>query len=122
MADLGSILKGPIGSLINNPLFGADVTYRRVVDGVYDPVTGTTPQTITDSSIKAVVESYSIEEQDTENVQADDRRVIVSSNDITFTPTKNDRIVIGSDEFGIESIRIDQGGNTSVIYTLQVRL
>ena len=122
MADLGSILKGPIGSLINNPLFGADVTYRRVVDGVYDPVTGTTPQTITDSSIKGVVDAYTIEEQDTENVQAGDRRVIISSNDISFEPTKNDRVVIDSNEYGIEGIKIDQGGNTAVIYTLQVRL
>jgi hypothetical protein len=54
--------------------FGGDATIRTVTTGAYDPVTGTASESVSDATVKGVVEDVNAREVN-DLVQAGDRRL-----------------------------------------------
>ena len=99
---------------------GRDITYRTVTSGTFNPATGAnTGASSSDATIKAVFTNVLEDTVDGDIVRRSDKVVIVSASDVT--PTKQDKIVDGSDVYQIINIDEIKPGDTALIYKLQVR-
>jgi len=94
--------------------FGRTVTHRvEVKSGSdYDPTI-----TNNDTSIIAVIESFTANEIDNTVIQSCDKRIL------TVTPLSHEDIIIdGSDVYSIVSVETVKPGDTSLVYIAQLRL
>lgn len=78
-------------------------------------------QITTDYACDVVVTKYSVMERQSSLIHATDRKVVISTKGLTITPTNADRLVI--DGKACEIVQIDpvEPGDTTLIYTAQVR-
>lgn len=78
-------------------------------------------ETTTDYACTLVVLDYSLRERETTLIAADDRRVLISTDGLTITPTAADLLVVNST--AREIVRLDplEPGDTVVLWTAQVR-
>lgn len=103
--------------------FGRTMTVRDIVEGAYDPSTGSTSITITDNDTVGVevnLPSNMLNEklQDGSLVQLTDKMVLLKS---LVAPTLTDRLVIGSEVFTISNIDKISPASIVVLYKLIIR-
>lgn len=103
---------------------GEDIILRTTVIGAYDPATGTSSSTITDTIRKGYVMDYNlvVYGNDTINntlVQAGDKRLYMDANGVA--PTLNDQAIIGGVTWQIKNIKDANYTGVSVIYDCTIR-
>ena len=101
-------------------VLGGDIIYRRITTGIYNPTTGSMSEVKTDVSIKGVVSNVSKAEV-TDLVSSQDKRLIISAGDITFTPTTFDRVIISGTEYKIIQINVNEQDNTDIAFDIFLR-
>lgn len=89
------------------------VTMTTAASG-YDPGEPTESAT----AVRIVEIGYKQSERDGTLIEANDRRVMM---DASTTPTSQDRIVDGSDEFVVVNVEAIKPGPTPIAYMLQLR-
>jgi len=90
--------------------------YRTTVLGSYSPATGTTSKTEVLYPLDAVFYAARNREEDGSKIMIDDKRIIFPSSIISFSPTQDDRVVIGSDEYNIVNFYQDPAKATWIIW------
>ena len=99
---------------------GGDVTIRYVTSGSYNTTTGLSGETVSDTSVKGVVEGATKSEANS-LVQDEDKRLTVAAADLTTAPGTKDRVVISSVVYQIISVTTVEQGNTAITYELILR-
>ena len=115
-------LADSLGKVATNVLkaLGADVTIRYVTSGTYNTTTGLSGETVSDTNIKGVVEAVSKSEVNS-LIQAEDKRLIVSAEELATAPGTKDRVVISSVVYQIISVNTVEQDNTAITYELVLR-
>src|SRR3990167_5309281 len=103
---------------------GQDITLRTTVIGEYNPATGTSSSTITDTTRKGAIFDYNlvVYGNDMINntlVQAGDKRLYLDANGVA--PSLNDQAIIGGVTWQIKNIKDANYTGTSVIYDCTIR-
>ena len=101
-------------------VLGGEIIYRRIVNGIYNPSNGTMSEVKTDFSIKGVVTNVSKPEV-TDLISSEDKKLIISAGDITFTPTTFDRVIISGTEYKIIQINTNEQDNTDIAFDIFLR-
>ena len=115
LADsLGKVATSVLKSL------GADVTIRYVTSGTYNTTTGLSGETVSDTNVKGVVEAVSKSEVNS-LIQAEDKRLIVSAEELATAPGTKDRVVISSVVYQIISVNTVEQDNTAITHELILR-
>jgi len=99
---------------------GADVTIRYVTSGSYNTTTGLSGETVDDVDVKGVVEGVSKSEVNG-LIQAQDKRLIVSAEELATAPGTKDRVEISSVVYQIISVNTIEQDNTAITYELILR-
>ena len=99
---------------------GGDVTIRYVTSGSYNTTTGLSGETVSDTNVKGVVEAVSTSEVNS-LIQAEDKRLIVSAEELATAPGTKDRVVISSVVYQIISVNTVEQDNTAITYELILR-
>lgn len=110
---------GKVASSILKSL-GADVTIRFVTVGSYNTATGAVAETTSDTELKGVIDDVSKSEVNS-LIQADDKRLIISADDVAAAPGTKDRVVIGSTVFQIIAVNTIEQDNTAITHELILR-
>lgn len=106
---------------------GTPVTFRRVVEGTYDPSTGQTGASTTDDeSVKVVFTNYSEREITGTNIERGDRKVLMSNFDTSGgvlgkEPQVDDKFVGEASTVTVVDARTMKDANVVIGYVLQVR-
>tara|TARA_Y100000401_G_C8255179_1_gene190347 strand:- start:87 stop:443 length:357 start_codon:yes stop_codon:yes gene_type:complete len=100
--------------------FGGDITIRRTTESSYDINDGSIIKDTSDVTVKGFLEQVSKTEVN-DLISQNDKKLIVSGQDLTFTPTTKDKILISSIEYKIIQIDVDSAENTDVVYTFYLR-
>jgi hypothetical protein len=100
--------------------FGGTATIRRVTTGTYNPVTGTASESISDTTVKGVVEDVNAREVN-DLVQAGDRRLTIAAADVNATPTTADKVVISSVVHQVIRVTTIEQDNQPITYELILR-
>ena len=100
--------------------FGGSITYQQIATGLYNSSTGTISETITEHTIKGFLENV-VNAEVNELISQNDKKLNVSAQDLTFTPTTKDKIIISSIEYKIIQIDTDMAENTDVKYIFYLR-
>ena len=100
--------------------FGGDITIRRTTDSSYDMDDGVISKDTSDTTVKGLLEKISKTEVN-DLISQNDKKLIVSGQDLTFTPTTKDKILISSIEYKIIQIDVDSAENTDVVYIFYLR-
>lgn len=109
-----------IKTLLTN--LGKDLTLRHVTKGTYDPTTGElSSDTITDTTAKGAITSYSAEDRQDTRIEVNDRKCILSGVDITTTPDINDLLVDGSTVYTIINASKIEYNDEDIVYICQIR-
>ena len=116
--SLANALKKAASSSIK--ALGGDITYRRITTGIYNPTNGSISEVKSDTTIKGVVSSVTRSEV-TDLVSNQDKRLTISANDISFTPTTFDRVVISGTEYKVVQINTNEQNNTTISFDIFLR-
>ena len=100
--------------------FGGDITIRRTTDSSYDMDDGVISKDTSDTTVKGLLEKINKTEVN-DLISQNDKKLIVSGKDLTFTPTTKDKIIISSIEYKIIQIDVDSAENTDVVYIFYLR-
>ena len=100
--------------------FGGDATIRTVTTGAYDPVTGTASESVSDATVKGVVEDVNAREVN-DLVQAGDRRLTIAAADVNAAPTSADRVIISGVTYQVVRIATIDQDNQPITYELILR-
>ena len=100
--------------------FGGTATIRRVTTGTYNPVTGTASESISDTTVKGVVEDVNAREVN-DLVQAGDRRLTIAAADVSAAPTTADKVVISSVVHQVIRVTTIEQDNQPITYELILR-
>ena len=92
--------------------------YRVTALGTYSPSTGTSAATEVLSTFESIFYASRDREIDGIKILVDDKRLIFPQTRISFAPSQDDRIVIGTDKYNIVNIIPDSAGAT---WTLHIR-
>ncbi len=115
-------LAGPLSKVASKLIlrFGGIVTYRRVVNGIYNAVSGTVSENTVDSAIKGIVENVTSREVGG-LVKAGDKKMTVAANDFATPPALSDLVIISGQTSQIVQISIIEQDNTAITYELILR-
>ena len=115
-------LADSLGKVATNVLkaLGADVTIRYVTSGTYNTATGLSGESVSDTNVKGVVEAVSKSEVNS-LIQAEDKRLIVSAEELATAPGTKDRVVISSVVYQIISVNTVEQDNTAITHELILR-
>ena len=121
MSDADDIISDALEALAEA---GEDIILRTTVIGAYNPATGTSTTTTTDTIRKGYVMDYNlvVYGNDMINntlVQAGDKRLYMDANGIS--PTLNDQVIIGGVTWQIKNIKNPNYTGTSVIFDCTIR-
>ena len=100
--------------------FGGDATIRTVTTGAYDPVTGTASESVSDATVKGVLEDVSAREVN-DLIQAGDRRLTIAAADVNAAPTTADRVIISGVTYQVVRITTIEQDNQPITYELILR-
>lgn len=97
--------------------FGRAGAIRRTADSgdAWNPT-----QSATDYDCTLVVTDYSLYERASGLIGATDRKVLVSTDGVSISPTSADKLVIGSNVYEIKRVDPLEPGDTVVLWTMQV--
>ena len=99
--------------------YGSRLTFTRIERGEYDPATGSSPETRTTYTARAVKDSFSVHERNDSSIQIDDIKLLVEAVDEGFRVS--DLVSIDSQEYKIVRPNPIKPASTVVAYELQVR-
>ena len=100
--------------------FGGTATIRRVTTGTYNPVTGTASESISDTTVKGVVEDVNAREVN-DLVQAGDRRLTIAAADVNAAPTTADKVVISNVVHQVIRVTTIEQDNQPITHELILR-
>ena len=100
--------------------FGGDITIRRTTESSYDIADGEIIKDTTDTTVKGLLENV-VSSEVNELISQSDKKLNVSAQDLSFTPTTKDKIIISSIEYQIIQIDTDTAENTNVKYIFYLR-
>lgn len=100
--------------------FGGEATIRRVTPGVYNPTTGASSETTSDTALRGVLENVNLREVN-DLIQAGDKRLIIAAADIAAVPTTADRVIIATRSLQVIEVRTIEQDNTPITYELILR-
>ncbi len=100
--------------------FGGDIIIRRTTETSYNITDGAIIKDTSDTTVKGLLEKISKTEVN-DLISQNDKKLIVSGQDLTFTPTTKDKILISSIEYKIIQIDVDSAENTDVVYIFYLR-
>lgn len=115
-------LADSLGKVATNVLkaLGADVTIRYVTSGTYNTTTGLSGETVSDTNVKGVVQAVSKSEVNS-LIEAQDKLLIVSAEELATAPGTKDRVVISSVVYQIISVNTLEQDNTAITYEMVLR-
>ena len=100
--------------------FGGDIIIRRTTDSTYDMTDGEIIKDTTDTTVKGLLENV-VNSEVNDLISQSDKKLNVSAQDLSFTPTTKDKIIISSIEYKIIQIDSDTALNEDVKYTFYLR-
>ena len=100
--------------------FGGDITIKRTINSSYNIDNGTVVKNTTSTTVKGNLKTVSKNEVN-DLISETDKKLIVSGQGLTFTPTTKDKILISSIEYKIIRIDVDTAQNTNVVYVFYLR-
>jgi hypothetical protein len=101
---------------------GKLVTYRKVVEGSYDPITDTQLSTPMDNPIKALIQKPDIRLIDNNLIKSTSLVLMIASSDITFNIELQDTILIESIGYKVSVINPTYSGEMIAYYELVVNI
>ncbi len=104
--------------------YGRSFIFRAITTSALDASNPTQAPTTTtiDTDIIGYSAQYKKGQVDGDLVKLEDQKFYLTTKDITFIPTINDRIIDGSNNWSILSVRSVYEGEIVVLYELQLRL
>lgn len=114
---LDATLRPVAARLINK--YGKSITYSRITQGSYDPITGGDPQLQEDTIIKAVIDKYSAMDMANGLIERGDVKLTIA--DMFLPPTSSDTFVIDGIPHTVVSITPVYTGELIGIYEIQAR-
>lgn len=99
---------------------GIEVTLRQIAR-TPDPATGKTTDTVTDTTVKGVVQDFAARYVDGTVVRRGDRRLTLAAADLAVEPIPGNRVIIGADAFEVVNVESKFVGPSVVAYELQIR-
>ena len=93
------------------------ITYTRVTTGSYDPLTGNTASTTSNTTLDVVFYKVRDSEADGTKVQVNDVRVIFPQSRLSFEPNQNDYITLAGRKMEIIVVSRDPANATYTLYT-----
>jgi hypothetical protein len=100
--------------------FGGVATIRRVAPGIYNPTTGTVSESISDITVRGVLEDVNLREVN-DLIQAGDKRLLIAAADIASAPTTADRVIIENRTLQVIEVRTIEQDNEPITYELILR-
>jgi len=100
--------------------FGGVATLRRVTPGVYNPTTGTVSESISDITVRGVLEDINLREVN-DLIQAGDKRLLIAAADTAAPPTTADRVIIAGRTLQVIQVRTIEQDNEPITYELILR-
>lgn len=101
--------------------FGGDITYKRIISGIYNSSEGKISETITNTTIKGNVRNVNQREQN-DLIKDNDKLLTIAAKDITFIPSTSDRVSIQNIEYQIIRINTLENDNQNIKYDIYLRL
>ena len=99
---------------------GTSVTYRKVTAGTYNETSGELSQSFSDTPLKGFFENINLREVN-DLIQADDRKLTIPANSLTFTPSTTDQIVYSGVTYQIIRAGVNEQGGENLSYELYLR-
>lgn len=87
---------------------------RTTVSDTFDPVTGTYPETVTTYAGRWIKTEWSLEELDSQHIEATDLKRLVLQNETTWAPAVDDTV----DGYRVEDVQQD---GAQAVWTVQLR-
>lgn len=116
----GALLQSDGTALIND--MGYDVTFRRVIEGAYDPATGQTGASSTDDeTAKVYFAQYTAREVDGKNIERGDRKALLRSQGLSKEPQTGDQFVSVGDTVNVVNVTRVRVNGVVALYICQVR-
>jgi hypothetical protein len=115
---LATSLRSVASKLITK--LGGEATLRRVAPGVYNPITGTVSEVVTDTELRGVLEDVKLREVN-DLIQAGDKRLTIAAADTAAPPTTADRVIIAGRSLQVIEVRTIEQDNTAITYELILR-
>lgn len=106
--------------------YGKSVTLTSVTNGAYNPATGTSAKTTATSTVKAIVEDYSLHSSgvrfQTGLIKAGDKKVTIAALGIITKPKPSDTITIDTVAWNIVRVVETWSGEQIAVYECQLRV
>ncbi len=102
------------------PGIGVDVVVRAVSTGSYNTTTGANAETTSDTTVKGAFSDVNAREVN-DLIQADDRKCLIASNQLTNAPTTADRVVYGGVSYQIIRVHTVSQAGVDLTYELYLR-
>ncbi len=120
MSALSDALAASSASLVAE--IGVSVTFRRVPQTAYNPVTGSTTEgAAQDETVKVMFLDYREAEIDGQLIQRGDRRAVLAASGLTKEPDAGDFFVGEGDTVRVISVRRVEAAGSGLVYVCQVR-
>lgn len=100
--------------------FGGAVTIRRVITGVYNPITGNVSQTTADILVRGLLEGVNVREVN-DLIQAGDKQLTIAAADLAVPPTTADLVLIANVAHQVIRVQIVEQDNFPITYQLTLR-
>ena len=100
--------------------FGGDITIKRTTESSYDMEDGSISKNTSSTTVKGSLEQVTRQEVN-DLISQTDKKLIVSAEDLTFTPTTKDKVIISSIEYKIIQIDTDTAQNIDCVYVFYLR-
>jgi hypothetical protein len=100
--------------------FGGTVTIRRIVPGVYNPETGTSSETASDTVVRGVLQDVKLREVGG-LIQAGDKRLLIAAADLAIAPSIADRVVIEGRSLQVVQTQTNEQDNSPITFELILR-
>ena len=123
--SIGSYMQKQVRKLMDE--FGYDLTFRRIVEGTYNPATGTTGASSNDDeTVRGYFADYELNEIDGTTIQRGDRKAIISAVDasgsaLTKTPQSSDLLIGEGNNVRIVTVEKPKPSDVNAVYICQVR-
>lgn len=110
---------GVVSNILN--AVGEEITYKRkTTDPALNTTTLVKSPSYTSYTIKASVRQYSLKQINAGLVDAGDREVRIAAADLSFTPTRSDKVTIASRDYFIKSVITRSPKSEAAIHILTV--
>ena len=96
------------------------MTFRFMSAGTYNTTTGEIVSSVSDSTIKGILNDVNAREVN-ELIQAGDKRLTIAADDLTAAPQTDDQVLIGDVVHQIVSVETTEQQNIAITYDLVLR-